>query len=78
MNEYYILGKICNVIWSEQSAILVQIYILPVFKSDWQTKKIIISVAKSVLERNQRNKQNDILYVNLKIYPGSPFSAQKL
>ena len=34
VNEYYILSKICNVICSEQSEILVQIDILPVFKSD--------------------------------------------
>ena len=34
VNEYYILSRICNVTCSEQSAILVQNYILPVFKSD--------------------------------------------
>ena len=40
LNEYYFLSRICNLIilCSEQCAILVQIYILSVFKWDWMTR----------------------------------------
>ena len=37
-NEYYFLSTICDVICRELCEILVQIYILSVFKSDWMTK----------------------------------------
>ena len=81
------LTRICSIMCSEQCAILVQIYILSVFKSDWMTKydnfssqisfvtnKIISSLMRTFFSHNIYLRCNKI---NLEIILRSQCSRKK-
>ena len=87
LNGYYFLTRICNIMCSEQCAILVQIYILSILKSDWMTKydnfssqisfvknKIISSLLRTFFSQNIYLRCNKI---NLGIILRSQYSRKK-